>query len=211
MAVRTKLNGPTWEAVLSYLAAGRTVIGIDEVGRGAWAGPVVAGAVILKPRSRLAGVNDSKLVTSKRRRELDQTIRAKAVAYGLGWVAPHEVDEYGLSWAVAESGRRALANLDLTNAVIILDGKWNYLKDTHNSVAIIKADSLVVPVAAASIIAKVARDNHMTTLAEAYPDYGFDRHVGYGTKFHQAAIDRFGPCAEHRCTYESIGAARVND
>ena len=206
-----RASKPGWRLVREYLAAGRTIIGIDEVGRGAWAGPVVAGAVIIAPKSRLAGLNDSKLVSAKRRSELDGIIRRRAVGFGLGWVSAGEVDEFGLSWAVAESGRRAIAELWTPDAVVILDGKWNYLKATHDSVAIVKADNLVVPVAAASIIAKVARDHHMAELATIYPDYGFDQHVGYGTKFHQTALQQFGPCVEHRCSYESIGAARVND
>ncbi len=195
---------------MSFLEAGKTVIGIDEVGRGAWAGPVVAGAVVLSPYLMIDGVNDSKLVSATRRHQLYGIIKSQALAYGLGWVEPAEVDEFGLSWAVAESGRRALAGIDLSNAIIVLDGTWNYLSDTHNSVAIVKADSLVMPVAAASIIAKVARDNHMAELAVQYPGYGFERHVGYGTKVHQAALAQLGISPAHRRSYKPV-QSYVND
>ncbi|MBW4061597.1 ribonuclease HII [Candidatus Saccharibacteria bacterium] len=201
---------PTWDLVTAYADAGRPIIGIDEVGRGAWAGPVVAGAVILRPGLIIDGLNDSKLVPAKRRLELDVQIRAQAVAYGLGWVWPAEVDEFGLSWAVAESGRRAITGITKSGfslaapPIIILDGKWNYLAPTHDAVAIVKADSLVPPVAAGSIIAKVARDTYMAEAEKTHPGYGFAAHVGYGTVAHRQALASHGPTPIHRLSYKPL-------
>lgn len=197
---------PGWKLVRDYLEADRIVIGIDEVGRGAWAGPVVAGAVILVPGSRLRGLNDSKLVSAAQRRRLDGVIRTRAVGYGLGWVSAAEVDEHGLSWAVAESGRRAMAELWTPEAIVVLDGKWNYLKDSHEAITIVGADSRIAPVAAASIIAKVARDAHMLELAATHAGYGFETNVGYGTALHRAALASLGPCKLHRRSYEPLRA-----
>jgi ribonuclease HII len=196
----------------AHLRAGRTIIGIDEVGRGAWAGPVVAAAVVLPPRLRLAGVRDSKLLTPLARARLNRDIRARATAIGIGWVAAGEVDEHGLGWAVRQSGLRALSHLGLTDAIIILDGKHNYLAETHESQAIVQADARVVPVAAASVVAKVARDRYMATLARRAPDYGFELHKGYGTAVHRAALQRLGPSAHHRRTWTPLaGWGDVND
>ena len=197
---------PSWKLVENYLAAGRVIIGVDEVGRGAWAGPVVAGAVILPAGLQIDGLNDSKLVRPKRRLELDHIIRSQAAACGLGWVSPAEVDARGLSWAMAESGRRALAELGSSEAIIILDGKWNYLADTHDAMAIVKADSLVTPVAAGSIIAKVARDAYMAQAALEHPGYGFETHVGYGTAAHREALSQLGPSPIHRFSYKPLRA-----
>jgi ribonuclease HII len=203
---RAIAKAPGWAAIKEYLDAGRTVIGIDEVGRGAWAGPVVAGAVILKAGTRIAGVNDSKLVTALARSRLETIIHRRAVATSLGWVTSAEIDANGLSWAIAESGRRALAGIDTANAVIILDGKWNYLRNTHDSVAIVKADSRVLPVAAASILAKVARDTAMQKLDLDWPDYGFATHVGYGTAMHQQALLTLGITQHHRRSVKPVAA-----
>jgi ribonuclease HII len=194
-------NGPSWEAVLSYLDAGQVVAGVDEVGRGAWAGPVVAGAVILPPHSLIDGLNDSKLLTSKRRLELNRVIRRRALAVGLGWVSAAEVDAEGLTWAVQQSGLRALAALDTAFDLVMLDGKHNYLAGRHASQTLVKADQLVVPVAAGSVVAKVARDRYMEGLAKRYPGYAFDKHKGYGTKAHAAALAKRGPTDIHRRTW----------
>jgi ribonuclease HII len=204
-------NGPTWEAVLSYLDAGQIIVGIDEVGRGAWAGPVVAGAVILPSRSQIEGLNDSKLVTPKRRLELDRVIRRQAVAVGLGWVSAAEIDAEGLSWAVQQSGLRALAALEATFDLVILDGKHNYLAGHHPSITLIKADQLVVPVAAGSVVAKVARDRYMAGLARRHPGYGLEQHKGYGTKAHAAALASLGPTSIHRRTWGPFKESRHVD
>ena len=193
-----------WALVQDYVKAHRPVIGIDEVGRGAWAGPVVAGAVILPAGFMIPGLNDSKLVSAANRTKLDAIIKDIALYWGIGWVTPAEVDEHGLSWAIAQSGRRAMADFWNPEAIVILDGKWNYLKDTHDAVAIIQADSLVAPVAAGSIIAKVARDTYMVEADSRYPGYDFHRHVGYGTGFHKSALLRLGPSPIHRLSYKPL-------
>jgi ribonuclease HII len=191
-----KRVSPGWKLVAEHIAAGRVVVGVDEVGRGSWAGPVTAGAVILPPRARLAGLADSKLLTAARREALDAVIRARALAVGLGWVSADELNDRGLSWAVKQSGLRALAELAAAFDVVVLDGSHNYLRDAladgQISETHVKADQKVAPVAAASVIAKVARDRYMIELAAQYPGYGFETHKGYGAKLHRQAIDELG-------------------
>ena len=202
-------NGPTWKAVLSYVKAGDIIVGIDEVGRGAWAGPVVAGAVILPARLKIPGLRDSKLLSPARRRQLNYDIRRLATAIGIGWVSAAEVDAYGLSWAVHQSGLRALAELTVNFDLVVLDGKHNYLAtSTHRSITFVKADQLVMPVAAGSVIAKVARDRYLERLARKYPGYGFELHKGYGTRAHIEALASLGPCAVHRRTWQPLLEAR---
>jgi ribonuclease HII len=205
---KTPQNGPAWRAVLPYIQAGQTVIGIDEVGRGAWCGPVVAAAVVLPARSRLAGVRDSKQLTAAGRSAADRLIRRRAVAIGIGWVASTELDEHGLSWAVRESGLRALTalNQDLVAAIIVLDGSHNYLADTHRSVAFPRADATVLPVAAASVVAKVARDRYMTMLGRRLPGYNLHMHKGYGTASHRQVLAQLGPTPHHRHSYAPLMA-----
>ncbi|HUD10891.1 MAG TPA: ribonuclease HII [Candidatus Saccharimonadia bacterium] len=203
---RTTVIAPSWRAVLSYVKSNTTIVGIDEVGRGAWAGPVVAAAVVLKPRTIFKYLRDSKKVTSQRRVALDRMIRREGLAVGIGWVSPGEVDAHGLSWAVKESGLRALSMCELETGTyqVILDGRHNYLKDVHPSVAIVRADAYVVPVAAASVVAKVARDRYMAALGHRYPDYGFAAHKGYGTKVHQDALVKLGATPAHRFSYAPV-------
>ena len=191
---------------MSYVKQGRTIVGIDEVGRGAWAGPVTAAAVILPPRMRVPGLADSKLLSPAAREKLNVVIRRKALAVGIGWVSSEELDANGLTWAVRQSGLRALANMNLTEAdyIVILDGKHNYLRDTHQSQAIVKADGTIMPVAAASVIAKVARDRYMVSVSKRTKDYGFESHKGYGTAFHQAALASLGLSSIHRRSFAPI-------
>jgi ribonuclease HII len=201
-----KRNGSTWRAVSAYLATGKVLAGIDEVGRGAWAGPVVAAAVILPNRLQLPGLADSKLMTLAGRERLNREIRRRALAIGLGWVSSTELDANGLTWAVRESGLRALAGLAVPpeSFTVILDGSHNYLSETHDSHAIVKADALVTPVAAASVIAKVARDHYMTALARLLPGYGFEQHKGYGTVIHRSGLTNLGPSSAHRLSYAPL-------
>ena len=179
-------------------------VGIDEVGRGAWAGPVVAAAVILPYGADLAGLNDSKQLSAKRREQLDLEIRTAALAVGLGWVTPSEVDAHGLSWAVRTSGERALADIDLDYNVILLDGSSNYLAPKYSSRALVHGDAILPPVAAASIVAKVARDNFMIELDTNMPEYGFGKHKGYGTAAHSSALKRHGVSVQHRRSYRPV-------
>jgi len=177
-------------------------VGIDEVGRGPWAGPVVAGAVIL--REPIDGLKDSKLLTPKKRVELDEIIRSQALDFGLGWVSAREIDEIGLTKAVGKAMLEAFRQIDAKFDEIIIDGNFNYLSFISKARIVIKADNKFPEVAAASIIAKVARDNYMAEIAVEYPGYGFENHKGYGTAKHKQALDKFGVTQIHRRSFKPI-------
>lgn len=185
------------------------ILGIDEVGRGPLAGPLVVGAVILPEEERewYEELKDSKKLSAKKREKLNDVIMAEA-AVGLGWVTNVELDEMGISEALKLATRRAVKAVQKFRAPfsqIVIDGKVNFLKGTplEGYVSVmIKADDLIREVSAASIVAKVARDKYMMKLAEKYPEYGFEKHMGYGTVFHRKAIERLGVCPEHRLSFE---------
>jgi len=180
------------------------IVGIDEVGRGCWAGPLVAGAVILgKP---IAGLKDSKKLSAKRREILTAEIEIHALAIGLGWVWPEELDISGITNGVKMAMERALAAIEIPYEQVIIDGNINYLPLALNSLAIIKADDTIPAVSAASIVAKVARDKYMADIAQKYPEYGFEKHVGYGTAIHMSALKLNGICDIHRKSYKPIKA-----
>lgn len=212
------------------------ILGIDEVGRGPWAGPLVIGVAVLPERfdennnpieqqTWQDDLADSKKLTPKRREKLSPIILENAKATGLGWIPAKELDQIGLSNALKLATRRAvcellkldpkqneanLKNINLENLPfdeIIIDGTMNFLKGTplENMVTFMpKADAKIKEVSAASIIAKVARDDYMKNLAEKYPQYGFEKHVGYGTAAHKAALEKFGPCDEHRISFKPV-------
>jgi ribonuclease HII len=180
------------------------IVGMDEVGRGCWAGPLVAGAVLLG--DRIEGLRDSKKLSKARRETLDIQIREKAMGFGLGWVWPAEIDEHGLTWAVKTAMERAFAEINVDYDEIIIDGNINYFQSNPKAKAVIKADDIVPAVSAASIIAKVARDNYMATLGEKYSGYGFASHVGYGTAAHISALKLLGVSDIHRKSYKPIKA-----
>lgn len=207
-------NGPTWEAVFALGvsdAERELIVGIDEVGRGAWAGPVTAAAVILPYGLQLPGLDDSKRLTPRRRVALDRSIRRLATAVGIGWVTAAEVDEFGLSWAVRTSSLRALELLPAFGQVI-LDGRHNFLAASHGSVAYVGADGMITPVAAASVVAKVARDRYLEVLEHRFPGYGLADHKGYGTSQHRRALVELGSTAMHRHSYRPLRELdRVND
>lgn len=190
-------------------------IGIDEVGRGCWAGPLVAGAVILE--EEIAGLDDSKKLTKRQREVLDAEIRLCAKAIGLGWVTAREIDDIGLTAAVRLAMSRAVEEAlrgiggFVGGVEIIIDGNINYLSDYKNSSCLIHGDALVPSISAASIIAKVARDSFMTEISRAYPDYEFHRHVGYGTKVHRSALMANGPCEIHRMSFKPVSAVVMSD
>lgn len=181
------------------------VAGIDEVGRGCLAGPVVASAVILGDNIDIPLLRDSKKLSKKQRDKTVIEIKQQSKFVGIGWVSAQEVDEYGLSWAVQQSGLRALQDLSLRPDFVILDGNQNYLQDSaYLSAAYIGADATESCVAAASIIAKCARDNYMHLVAKSHPGYGFDRHVGYGTAAHKMALKQLGITPLHRQSFAGV-------
>ncbi len=179
------------------------IVGIDEVGRGCIAGPLVVGAVALdKP---ISGLRDSKVLTSIKRLALAQHIYNEALFFGLGWVSATELDQLGLTKAHTLASERALASLEPSKTICMLDGNFNYLpKKFHSVELIIHGDAIEPEISAASIIAKVARDNFMINLAKEYPDYGFNRHVGYGTSAHLEALNIYGVSPYHRKSFEPV-------
>ena len=189
------------------------ILGIDEVGRGPWAGPLVVGAVILGV-AEIDGLNDSKKLTKKRREVLDVEIREKAAAWALGWVSAQELDEGGMSAALRLATRRAVEQIQVqcreksvTFDEIIIDGTVNFLADTalgRYVTVMARADGLVPSVSAASIIAKVTRDAYMCEQDDVYPGYGFAGNAGYGVAKHRAAIEKLGVCPEHRLSFAPL-------
>lgn len=188
------------------------VLGIDEVGRGSWAGPLVVGAVVLGS-VKIDGLDDSKKLTKKSREALDVIIRQKAKGFGVGWVQPEELDEIGLSEALKLATIRAVEQIKAPYNQIIIDGTVNFLKDTNKSdfvTTIKKADSLVPSVSAASIVAKVARDNYMKSQSKTYSQYSFSDNVGYGTKSHIESINKFGVTPLHRLSFKPLKKYKKN-
>ncbi|MCA9338492.1 ribonuclease HII [Candidatus Saccharibacteria bacterium] len=185
------------------------ILGIDEVGRGPWAGPLVMGAVVLGG-VEIDGLTDSKKLTKKKRDVLDPIIREQALGYGLGWVSAMELDEIGMSEALVLACKRAVQAVDTLGVAyseIVIDGTINFLQDTSKGKYVKtmpKADLLVPSVSAASIIAKVARDNYMTEQDTVYPGYKFGSHAGYGTATHRAAIEQLGVTPLHRLSFAPL-------
>lgn len=189
----------------------KIILGIDEVGRGPWAGPLVVGAVVLGTKTQnLEGLADSKQLTAKKRTTLAPLIYAGAAAATTGWVSSAELDRYGLSASLKFATRRAVKQILATKvefSEIVIDGTVNFLENTplaDRVTTLKKADRLIREVSAASIIAKVARDDYMIQLAEQYPAYGFENHVGYGTAKHRTALLEHGVCPEHRQSFRPI-------
>lgn len=182
------------------------ILGIDEAGRGPWAGPLVVGAVVLGGAS-IDGLTDSKKLTKKRREALAPLIREKAVSYATGWVSAAELDVIGMSTALQLATIRAVKNIDSPYTEIIIDGTVNFLRQTKKGSYVQtmpKADLLIPSVSAASILAKVERDQYMTRLAAEYDGYGFESHAGYGTAQHRAAIQEKGVIPEHRVSFAPL-------
>lgn len=182
-------------------------VGIDEVGRGCWAGPLVAAAASLPDNFVLPGslvLRDSKKMTKKQRETTESYLREQHVRLGLGWVWPEEIDSIGITAAVKLAMERAVAEIGDDYDELIIDGNINYFPQNPKSRAVIKADDTYKAVSAASIIAKVARDNYMVVASRQYPLYGFDKHVGYGTAVHIAALQAEGVTDIHRKSYKPI-------
>lgn len=180
------------------------VAGVDEVGRGAWAGPLVAAAVVLPPDYRITRLRDSKLLSADTRTKLDLRIREKAVAFGIGTVEVEELNRNGFPWALRQSGLRAIRELAPPPDRVLLDGHHDYLAGEYECETIIGGDGTELCIAAASIVAKVHRDALMTELADQHPEYGFADHKGYGTSKHRQALQTHGPCDHHRSQWKPI-------
>ncbi len=193
------------------LATPGLTAGVDEAGRGPLAGPVVAAAVILDPRKRIRGVRDSKVVDPEERVELAAKIRRSALAWSVAWADVEEIDTHNILEATYLAMRRALVGLRIHPAHVPIDGtRWPSfaelpLKGTFE--AIVDGDALRTCIGAASILAKVTRDEMMVRLDALYPQYGFASHKGYSTPQHYQALDRHGPCPIHRRSFEPVRLA----
>lgn len=178
----------------------RVICGVDEAGRGPLAGPVCAAAVILPAHIEIPGLNDSKKLTDKRRRELYPIIKEQAIAYGIGFASHEEIDEINILQATYLAMERALAQLPVKPDLALIDG--NRAKNFGLPVkTVIHGDSLSASIAAASVLAKVTRDDLMLQQDQLYPQYGFAIHKGYGTKAHYEALRNCGPSPVHRMTF----------
>ena len=190
-----------WAIEDGCFAEGYSVVcGVDEAGRGPLAGPVCAAAVILPPHIEIPGLNDSKKLTDKRRRELMPVIKEQALAYGIAFATHEEIDQINILQATYLAMERAIAQLEGKADFALIDG--NRAKDFGLPVrTVIKGDSLSASIAAASVLAKVTRDDIMLEMAEKYPNYGFEVHKGYGTRKHYDALREFGPSPIHRMSF----------
>lgn len=190
-----------WQIEQDWFDKGYGLIcGVDEAGRGPLAGPVCAAAVILPPHADIPGLNDSKKLSDKRRRELFPIIKEQAVAYGIGFADHSMIDEINILQATFYAMEQAISQLSVKPDLALIDG--NRERDFGVPVqTVVHGDSLSASIAAASILAKVARDDLMLQMAQKYPQYGFEIHKGYGTKAHYAALEAYGPCPIHRMTF----------
>lgn len=182
-------------------AGAATVVGIDEVGRGAWAGPVTVAALVVSSERRINKVRDSKMLTITQRERLYDRIAAWTPAFAIGHASPEECDGLGMTEALRLAGERALDGLAAAGFApdrILLDGHFDYLARGEQVQTIVKGDATSLGIAAASVMAKVTRDRMMAEEAECYPGFGFERNVGYPAPHHQAALAAYGPTAIHR-------------
>ena len=177
-----------------------SICGVDEAGRGPLAGPVCAAAVILPPHLEIPGLDDSKKLTDKRRRELMPIIKEQALAYGIAFATHEEIDEINILQATFLAMERAIAQLEGKAEFALIDG--NRERDFGIALqTVVKGDSLSANIAAASVLAKVTRDDYMDEMAKKYPEYGFEIHKGYGTKAHYEALRTYGHCEIHRLSF----------
>ena len=190
-----------WTMEQALMASGYPVLcGIDEAGRGPLAGPVCAAAVMLPPGLELPGLNDSKKLTEKKREALYDAIIASALHYGIAFATVEEIETHNILGATFLAMRRAFARLGVTPDLALVDGNRDPGLDAPTR-CVIKGDATCADIAAASILAKVTRDRYMLEMAERYPMYGFEKHKGYGTAAHYAALREFGPCEIHRPSF----------
>ena len=186
-----------WESGRSYIA------GVDEVGRGPLAGPVVAAAVILPQDFDVLGIDDSKKLSPKKREELFDVIREKALAWSVGWVGPERIDEINILEATKEAMTQAVQGLSLQPDHVLIDGNFTVRALALPQTAIVKGDANSTSIAAASILAKVTRDRYMEEMDSVYPGYAFASNKGYGTKAHYDGLKVQGPTPIHRKTFIS--------
>ena len=185
--------------------------GVDEAGRGPLAGPVVAGAVVLDPQHPIDGLKDSKRLSAKRRDKLAALIRERAVAHALGRAEVAEIDRLNILQSTLLAMQRAVAALAVQPERVFVDGN-RCPKLNVPTVAVVGGDALLAPISAGAILAKTARDAEMARLAADFPGYGFERHKGYGTQAHLAALRALGPCPIHRLSFAPVrSAAKLND
>ena len=192
------------EAISSFIIAG-----VDEVGRGPLAGPVVAAAVILDPNNPIEGLIDSKKISGKKREVLAEVIRENALSWSIGRAEFDEIDRLNIHYATLLAMKRAVEGLSIEPDLVKVDGK--FCPDIAlPAEAIIKGDSKVAQISAASIIAKVARDAEMSNMDHIYPNYGFAKHMGYPTKFHLGALEKYGVTPIHRRSFKPVKQCLIN-
>jgi ribonuclease HII len=191
--------------ILLIESAGGPVCGVDEAGRGPWAGPVSAGAVILNPDDLPEGIDDSKALTHARREALEIEIKARAVAWGVGFASVEEIAELNILHATGLAMCRAVEALAVPPAAALVDGNYRF-KLPCEVRTVVGGDGLSLSIAAASILAKTARDRLMVALDAEYPGYGFAGHKGYNAPVHQEALRTLGPCPAHRRSWAPIRA-----
>ncbi|MGN1002256.1 MAG: ribonuclease HII [Oscillospiraceae bacterium] len=190
-----------WEIEREIAGSGVSpVCGVDEAGRGPLAGPVCAAAVILPPGWLPEGLNDSKQLSEKQRERLFDEITGSALSYGIAFATVEEIEERNILGATYLAMNRAIAQLDRKPALALIDGNRNAGIETESR-CVVHGDARCASIAAASILAKVTRDRYMSEMAEAYPGYGFEKHKGYGTKAHYAALRELGPSPIHRPSF----------
>lgn len=200
-----RIEQPFWDD-------GAVVAGVDEVGRGAWAGPATYAAVVLPPDRRMYKIRDSKILDPQRREELAARLEDFALGIGIGHASNREIDTLGLSRALCLAAQRAVDALPLDPDVLLLDGNWDFLAGygTHNE-RVVDGDARSASIAAASIVAKVTRDRLMVAAHPEHPDYAFASNKGYPSPDHQAALDEHGPCVLHRHSWAPIAALSQPD
>lgn len=206
--LKAKTPRPLPTLTLETLAAeavGGPVCGVDEAGRGPWAGPVSAAAVILNPKDLPEGVDDSKALTALRRETLEGEIKARALAWGVGFASVEEIAELNILQATGLAMCRAIEALAVQPAAALVDGNYRF-KLPCDVRTVVGGDGLSLSIAAASILAKTARDRLMIELDGVYPGYGFASHKGYNAPVHQAALKAMGPCPAHRRSWSPIRA-----
>lgn len=183
------------------------ICGVDEAGRGPWAGPVTAGAVILNPARPIAGLTDSKKLSEKKRLQLEPIIQETALHWAVAHASPQEIDQLNIREATFLAMQRAIKALGVTPDEILIDGNALPAGLPAPALAIVKGDLKEPAISAASILAKTARDRLLLDFDRTYPDYGFAKHKGYGTAAHAEALARLGPCPEHRMSFAPVRRA----